>query len=240
MRSSSRLSRRSCRRPRVPRRQRREDPDGGWFPLLVGSGVVIADDDVAAWPRVSSPADPSRRAADGRGRTGGARCGRRRVPGTAVYLSRTVGATPPALEANLEHNQVLHETTSCSRCSDADVPRVDPRTRSRSSGSGRHPSGGAAVRVHGRPDVPEALGRMEHGRHQIDPARRRTSSAVRPSPPARCRACIMARASVRAPQPRRGQRRPVLRPAAGPSRSRSAPRSRSDWRRPADRGPGQP
>ena len=32
-----------------------------------------------------------------------------RVPGTAVYLFKDAGATPPALIANIKHHPVLHE-----------------------------------------------------------------------------------------------------------------------------------
>ncbi|MBI3981779.1 MAG: potassium transporter Kup [Gemmatimonadetes bacterium] len=82
---------------------------GGWFPLVVATGVFAL---MTTWKRGreilaqrllehSVPlhvllgdiaADPPLR-----------------VPGTAVFMMRTPGVTPPALVHNLAHNKVLHE-----------------------------------------------------------------------------------------------------------------------------------
>ncbi len=85
-------------------------PDGGWFPLVLGLLVMAT---MLAW------------------RTGRARLTSRiragelpierfigsiiqhpqeRVPGTAVFLTRDLGMTPPPLLTNLRNNNVLHET----------------------------------------------------------------------------------------------------------------------------------
>ncbi|KAF0169046.1 MAG: KUP system potassium uptake protein, partial [Caulobacteraceae bacterium] len=83
--------------------------DGGWFPLVVGGGVLTLlttwksgraligerfrqrmrplDDFVAQLVRDGTP----------------------RVPGTAVYMSGTSAGTPPALLSNLTHHHVVHE-----------------------------------------------------------------------------------------------------------------------------------
>ena len=52
-----------------------------------------------------------------------------RVPGTAVYLYSIVGATPPTLLANLQHNEVLHETVLIVSVITTGVPRVPPAAR---------------------------------------------------------------------------------------------------------------
>lgn len=85
-------------------------PAGGWFPLVLGLLVMAT---MLAW------------------RTGRARLTTRmragelsierfigsiiqhpqeRVPGTAVFLTRELGVTPPPLLTNLRNNNVLHET----------------------------------------------------------------------------------------------------------------------------------
>jgi KUP system potassium uptake protein len=48
----------------------------------------------------------------------------RRVPGTAVFMTGTSGATPPALLHNLAHNKVLHEQVVLCTVTTADVPIV--------------------------------------------------------------------------------------------------------------------
>src|SRR3954466_3145988 len=57
-----------------------------------------------------------------------------RVPGTAVFLSRSSTAAPLALRANVEHNQVLHDhvviltidTLSISWVADSEHIEIDP------------------------------------------------------------------------------------------------------------------
>jgi KUP system potassium uptake protein len=54
-----------------------------------------------------------------------------RVPGTAVYLFSTPGLTPPAMVANVRHNDVLHAQVVVLAIETALTPRVLPAKRSR-------------------------------------------------------------------------------------------------------------
>jgi KUP system potassium uptake protein len=115
-------------------------PDGGWFPLvaaivvftllttwrtgrrlvrerLVRGGIQLADfvRDVAEDRPV-------------------------RTPGAGAYLASTPGVTPPALFANLEYNDAVHETVLVVSVVAGEVPRVDPdnRTEMADLGAGFH------------------------------------------------------------------------------------------------------
>jgi KUP system potassium uptake protein len=84
-------------------------PDGGWFPLLIALILLLqmttwrkGRDLVAA--RVRRAETPLTALAD-RVRDDEVV----RVEGTAAYLFKDPGATPPALLVNLEHQKVLHE-----------------------------------------------------------------------------------------------------------------------------------
>lgn len=101
---------------------------GGWVPILVG-GLIFA---------VMTTWNAGRRALAER--TAGAHLPierfigsiaahpQRRVPGTAVFMVREPGATPPAMLANLRSNEVLHETVAVVSVVIDDVPVV-PRVR---------------------------------------------------------------------------------------------------------------
>jgi KUP system potassium uptake protein len=52
-----------------------------------------------------------------------------RVPGSAVYMFKDAGATPPALLANLQHNKVLHEKVVLLSVHTADLATVEPADR---------------------------------------------------------------------------------------------------------------
>ena len=52
-----------------------------------------------------------------------------RVPGRAVFMTGNPGATPPALQRNLEHNHVLHEEVVILTVVTEEVPRTAPRDR---------------------------------------------------------------------------------------------------------------
>jgi KUP system potassium uptake protein len=83
--------------------------DGGWFPLLIATGVFTL---MVTWKR-------GRRLMSDRMRDESIELTTflesiflnppLRVPGTAVFLSAESGATPFALLHNLKHNKVLHE-----------------------------------------------------------------------------------------------------------------------------------
>ena len=47
-----------------------------------------------------------------------------RVPGKVVFMAGTVGSTPPALQRNLQFNQVVHEEVAVLTVETVDVPRV--------------------------------------------------------------------------------------------------------------------
>lgn len=133
-------------------------PTGGWFPLLVGTALVIQ---MTTWRR-------GRQLVAARIRRGERPIGEvtdealhdhvARVPGTAVYLFKDAGAAPPALIANLRHNKVLHEMTMLVSVEIEDIPRVAMRRRARYT---RISSGIVQVRLHfgfmDEPDVPAAL-----------------------------------------------------------------------------------
>ena len=104
-------------------------PTGGWFPLVVGLVLVIQ---MTTWRR-------GRQLVAARIRRG-ERATREvvdeaiagnvvRVKGVAIYMFKDEGAAPPALESNLRHNRVLHETVLLMSVHTADVPRVDVENR---------------------------------------------------------------------------------------------------------------
>jgi KUP system potassium uptake protein len=133
-------------------------PHGGWFPLVIGAlGFTV----LATW------------------RTGRRLVGERlmkgrvplarflasladhppvRAPGAAAYLFSAAGLTPPALIANLRHNDALHEQVLVIALVTEEIPRVHPLRRAEIEdlGLGFH----QVVLHHGfmeDPDVPKAL-----------------------------------------------------------------------------------
>lgn len=82
---------------------------GGWFPLLLGSGVLVV---MLTWvrgrrallARVGSSDIPLKHFLDSL-----LAHPPTRVPGTAVFLNASAGTVPHALLHNLNHNRVLHE-----------------------------------------------------------------------------------------------------------------------------------
>jgi KUP system potassium uptake protein len=133
-------------------------PDGGWFPLVVGLVVVSI---LTTWRT-------GRRLVQERLLRGGVPLGRFveslsnappvRAPGTSVYLFGTPGVTPPALLANLRHNDALHEKIIVLSVFTEKRPRVAAvrRTDHLDLGHGFH-----QVVLHfgfmDEPDVPRAL-----------------------------------------------------------------------------------
>jgi KUP system potassium uptake protein len=83
--------------------------DGGWFPLAIGACVYTL---MLTWrqgrailfARVNASSVPLKGFLESLFREPP-----QRVPGTAVFLTATPGATPHALLHNLNHNKVLHE-----------------------------------------------------------------------------------------------------------------------------------
>jgi KUP system potassium uptake protein len=104
-------------------------PQGGWFPLVAAIAVFTV---LSTWrtgrrlvherllrggiPLTEFVADASK---DRPVRTRGA----------GAYLASTPGLTPPALFANLEYNDALHETILVISVVTGEVPRIDPEER---------------------------------------------------------------------------------------------------------------
>ena len=115
-------------------------PDGGWFPLVVGALVFTA---LTTWrtgrtilgERIGRDRLPLERFVTSLMRKEPAR-----VPGQAIYLFGSSGLTPPALRANLRHNNSLHETVVVLSITTDDVPRVleAERFKVTSLGNGFH------------------------------------------------------------------------------------------------------
>jgi KUP system potassium uptake protein len=99
-------------------------PDGGWFPLLLGTGLFFV---MWVW-RKGRDVLTARLQAMGEslkyfleslpGRNV------RRVPGTAVFLTARHISLPIALSRNLEHNKVLHERVILLTMLTEDVPWI--------------------------------------------------------------------------------------------------------------------
>jgi KUP system potassium uptake protein len=99
-------------------------PSGGWFPLLVGFGLVIQ---MTTWrkgrqlvaARIRRGERPMRDVV-----TEAIDAHVARVPGVAVYMFKDEGAAPPAFMSNLRHNKVLHEAVLLVSVHTADSPRI--------------------------------------------------------------------------------------------------------------------
>jgi KUP system potassium uptake protein len=96
--------------------------DGGWFPLVMGAGVVVM---MTTWNRGRALL-----AARIRDKTMPWTEFREtipaliRVPGTAVYMTSSRDGTPPALVSNAHHNHVLHEQILLLNVRTEETPRV--------------------------------------------------------------------------------------------------------------------
>ena len=133
-------------------------PHGGWFALAVGVAQFTL---MTTWRTGRRIVASSIR----RGQTPIADFveelrGRRiqRVPGTAVFLFKDAGGTPPALLVNLAHNKVLHKTVLLLSIVTQDVPNVPPDERADVTNLG--PNIWQVVLRFGyldQPNVPEAL-----------------------------------------------------------------------------------
>lgn len=137
-------------------------PDGGWFPLLVAAIVFLLlttwktgrklmharlEDSAMSLELFAASAGPSLK----------------RVPGTAVFLSSSREAVPPALLHNVKHNKVLHERNVVVTVVVERIPHVavDARLKLIEIGDNMH----RAILHYGfmdQVDLPEAL-RTCHG-----------------------------------------------------------------------------
>jgi KUP system potassium uptake protein len=149
-------------------------PAGGWFPLVVAAGMFTL---MTTWrtgrrlvaERSRRDDIPLRELVKGVGRSPEMS---RRVPGTAVYLFSTPGLAPPALMANLRHNDALHERVVITSVATALEPRVLPARRA--TVDELAPGVHQVVLHYGfmeEPDVPEGLCQGAARRLAIDPSR---------------------------------------------------------------------
>jgi KUP system potassium uptake protein len=149
-------------------------PAGGWFPLLVAGGMFSL---MTTWrtgrrlvaERNRRDVIPLRELVRNAERSPE---GARRVSGTAVYLFGTPGLAPPALVANLRHNDALHERVIITSVATEAQPRVLPAKRAtvEELAPGVH----QVVLHYGfmdEPDVPQGLCQGAARRLAIDPAR---------------------------------------------------------------------
>jgi KUP system potassium uptake protein len=133
-------------------------PAGGWFPLVVGGVMFFV---MTTWKLGRTRMTAALKRGDlpierfiGSITTHP----QLRVPGTAAYLFPDPGVTPPALLANLRHNEVLHETVVLVSVQTSNVPRVPQVRRATVHELGE---GFVQVVLHfgfmDEPDVPRAL-----------------------------------------------------------------------------------
>jgi KUP system potassium uptake protein len=98
---------------------------GAWLPLLI---AVVTFTIMITWQRGSSIVTRKREIAEGPLQAFidqlSTRRGLLRVPGTAVFLKRSVKTAPLALRANVEHNHVLHEHVVIVTIDTLPIPRV--------------------------------------------------------------------------------------------------------------------
>jgi len=103
--------------------------EGGYVPLLLAAGVCAA---MLIWHRGSvavahsleqAPVSVTEFLADLRTR------GVPRVPGTAVFLTRTLSGVPPVMIWHLKHNRALHEGLLVLTVVTTSRPRVRPQER---------------------------------------------------------------------------------------------------------------
>ena len=119
---------------------------GAWLPLLI---AVVTFTIMITWQRGSTIVTRKREIAEGPLQAFidqlSTRRGLLRVPGTAVFLKRSVKTAPLALRANVEHNHVLHEHVV--------IVTIDTCARSASRGFRAHrdrPAGPRSRRNHPR------------------------------------------------------------------------------------------
>jgi KUP system potassium uptake protein len=145
-------------------------PAGGWFPLVVGVVMFTVMTTwktgrrrlTAALKRGELPIERFIGSITAHPQV--------RVPGTAVYLFPDPGITPPALLANLRHNEVLHETVVLTAVQTSSVPRVPQVKRATVHELGE---GFFQVVLHfgfmDEPDVPKALANIVDSEFGFDP-----------------------------------------------------------------------
>jgi KUP system potassium uptake protein len=104
-------------------------PQGGWFPLLVGTGMFIL---MRTWRRgtrllleISHRDRPPLSDFIRMAERGSTPC----VPGTAIFLTGNAQDVPAALMHNMKHNKVLHDQNVILTVVTEEVPRVPEEGR---------------------------------------------------------------------------------------------------------------
>ena len=103
--------------------------DGGWFPLVLAAIVFVL---MTTWKlgrnaltaiqkEGALPLELLIKDIEKRGIT--------RVPGTAVFMTSSVGGTPPVMLHHLKHNKVLHERVILMSIQTSEVPTVPEEER---------------------------------------------------------------------------------------------------------------
>jgi KUP system potassium uptake protein len=106
-------------------------PKGGWFPLVVGAVVFTL---LTTWKTGRTiVAKRLRRGAipltDYIASVTGGRTPVSRVPGVGIFLFSEPGLVPPAMQANVRHNRILHDKVYVVSIMNEDVPSVLPVER---------------------------------------------------------------------------------------------------------------
>lgn len=118
----------ACRRHRAGGRDVHKISQGGWFPVAVGIVLFRADGDLASGRALAAQHASTAPPLDAflhdvlKGPEPPAR-----VSGMAG-VPDTLGATPSALESNVHHNRVLHQTVVIFANRSESAPRVDEHT----------------------------------------------------------------------------------------------------------------
>ena len=103
---------------------------GAWLPLLIAVTTFII---MTTWQRGSAIVTRRRETAEGPLQAFVDQLSRRRgllrVPGTAVFLSRSNTTAPLALRANVKHNHVLHDHVVIVTIDTLSIPRVEDSER---------------------------------------------------------------------------------------------------------------
>ncbi|MGW3472094.1 potassium transporter Kup [Saccharopolyspora sp. NPDC000995] len=137
---------------------------GAWLPLLIGLTAFTV---MTTWQRGREIVTAERERHEGSLREfiDQLRTGKRRVPGTAVFLNRGKQTVPLAMRANVEHNRVLHEHVMIMSIETKPVPRVPADERIVADDLGYADDG--IIHVTARfgymetPDVPGALAMLD-------------------------------------------------------------------------------
>lgn len=144
-------------------------PHGGWFPLLVAIGVFTIMTTWRSGRRILAERIRESALSDELFVRDVERRSPPRVPGTAVFMDRTVDGIPLALLHNLKHNKVLHEKVALLTVDTKEIPYVpdEDEMEVRDLGKGIY----RIILRYGfmeSPDVPDALRRLEHPALRFD------------------------------------------------------------------------